>query len=138
MWRGVDMSEDKSIDELINLAVSCGAGLYRNTCNAEVLTSFTQHELRVFYKAAQAAMRPEIAGYISERDNAIRATAIARKEIEQLQAKVAEAKREALEEAADRLERIAGEEGFYSNHVQTHDDDVKELRRMAADLRKRH
>ena len=50
------------------------------------------------------------------------------------QAEWIEAKIEALEEAADRLERIAGEEGFYSNHVQTHDDDVKELRRMAADL----
>ena len=75
-----------------------------------------------------AELRTELAA-------AIRATAIARKEIEQLQAKVAEAKREALKEAADRLERIAGEEGFYSNHVQTHDDDVKELRRIAAGMK---
>lgn len=52
----LDLSEIKKIskDEAIGLAITVGAHIEQNSCNSEMLTSFTEYELLAFAKAIYA------------------------------------------------------------------------------------
>lgn len=44
-------------DEALSLAITVGAHIERNSCNSEILTSFTEHELLAFANAIADAQR---------------------------------------------------------------------------------
>lgn len=52
----LDLSEVKKIakDEAIGMAIAVGAHIERNSCNSEMLTSFTEYELLAFAQAIYA------------------------------------------------------------------------------------